>query len=317
MARDGSTCGRENELTNVKTLATDLLFPEGPVALGDGSIILVEMRGGALRRVWPDGAVTLVCNCGGGPNGAAVGPDGLLYVCNNGGASYAPGTFFSVGPAADYTGGAIQRVDIATGRFGTLYDSCDGQRLTAPNDLVFDRHGGFYFTDMGKKHARHRMFGGLYYARVDGSGVRELAYPMTQPNGVGLSPDGGTVYVAETETSRLWAFDLVAPGEVRPSGKPPSHGGRLVCGLPGYQGFDSLAVDEHGNICVATLTAGCITVIAPTGEVLRQTPVGDPHVTNICFGGPDMRTAFITLAGRGELVSMPWPERGLPLAWTI
>ena len=317
MARDGSTCGRENVLTNVKTLATNLLFPEGPVALRDGSVILVEMRGGALRRVWPDGAATLVCDCGGGPNGAAVGPDGLLYVCNNGGASYAPGKFLSIGPAADYTGGAIQRVDIATGRFETLYDSCNGRRLTAPNDLVFDRHGGFYFTDMGKKHARHRMFGGLYYARADGSGVRELAYPMTQPNGVGLSPDGDTLYVAETETSRLWAFDLVGPGEVRPSGKPPSHGGRIVCGLPGYQGFDSLAVDEHGNICVATLTAGCITVIAPTGDVLRRTPVGDPHVTNICFGGPGLRTAFITLSGRGELVSMPWPESGLPLAWTL
>ncbi len=299
----------------MQTLATGLLFPEGPVALEDGSVVVVEMRGGTLRRVWPDGRVGLVCDCGGGPNGAAVGPDARLYVCNNGGARYVPGQFLSVGPAADYSGGCIQRVDLTTGAFETVYDSCDDRRLTAPNDLVFDRDGGFYFTDMGKKHARHRMFGGLYYARPDGSGVRELAYPMQQPNGVGLSPDGTTVYVAETDTSRLWAFELAGPGDVRKAAKAPAHGGKLVCGLPGYQGFDSLAVDALGNICVATLTTGCITVIAPDGEVLRQVPMGDAHVTNICFGGAEMRTAFVTLSGKGQLVAMPWPEQGLKLNW--
>ncbi len=300
-------------MPDIQTLATGLQFPEGPVALGDGSVLVVEMRSGTLRRVATDGTVTLVVDCGGGPNGAAIGPDGLLYVCNNGGASYTPGKLLSNGPAADYTGGSIQRVDLATGKVETLYDSCNGIRLSAPNDLVFDRSGGFYFTDMGKKHARHRVFGGLYYARTDGSGVRELAYPLQQPNGVALSPDGGTVYVAETDTSRLWAFDVAEPGTLRPGRTSPAHGGRLVCGLPGYQGFDSMAVDEHGNICVATLHTGCISVIAPGGEVLRQVPVGDPHVTNICFGGPDRRTAYITLAGRGELISMLWPERGLAL----
>jgi gluconolactonase len=135
------------------------------------------------------------------------------------------------------------------------------------------------------------------------------------PNGIGLSPDERTLYVAETETARLWAFDLAAPGEVRRQPFPSPHGGRLICGLGGYQRFDSLAVDRQGNICVATLVTGCITVIAPDGRVLRQVPFPDLWVTNICFGGPDLRTAYVTLAGTGRLASMPWPEPGLRLAY--
>ena len=300
-------------MDDIRILATGLLFPEGPVALADGSVLVVELRGGTLRRVRPDGTVSLVAECGGGPNGAAIGPDGAAYVCNNGGARYAPGRLLSLGPAEDYTGGTVQRVDLATGRVETLHDRCDGVRLSAPNDLVFDRHGGFYFTDMGKKHPRHRVHGGLYYAMPDGSGLRELAYPLNQPNGVALSPDGGTVYVAETDTSRLWAFDVTGPGQVARGGSPAPHGGRLVVGLPGYQGFDSMAVEAGGNLCVATLVTGHVTVVAPDGAVLRQVKVPDPHVTNLCFGGPDRRTAYVTLAGRGELAAIPWPVPGLPL----
>ena len=86
-----------------------------------------------------------------------------------------------------------------------------------------------------------------------------------------------------------------------------------MCGLPGFQRFDSLAVDGAGNVCVATLMSGCITVVAPDGEVLRQVPTGDVYTTNICFGGADLRKAYLTLSGRGELVAMEWPGPGLRL----
>ena len=299
--------------SNIKVIAQGLLFPEGPVAMHDGSVLVVEIRGRTVRRVAPDGTLSLVADCGGGPNGAAIGPDGALYICNNGGSSYKPGQVLSAGPAADYTGGSIQRVDLATGEVKTLYDGHDGIRLSAPNDLVFDRHGGFYFTDMGKKQPRHREHGALFYALADGSAIRELTYHLQQPNGVALSPDGSTVYVSETDTARLWAFDVTGPGEIRKQAGPAPHGGRLVCGLPGYQGFDSMAVDAKGNICVATLVTGHITVIAPSGDVLRQIKVPDSHVTNICFGGPGLQTAYMTFAARGELASIPWPDGGLEL----
>ncbi|MDN8618178.1 SMP-30/gluconolactonase/LRE family protein [Variovorax ginsengisoli] len=294
----------------MKILAEGLQFPEGPVALVDGSVVLVEMRAGRIIRVTPEGRVEQVADCGGGPNGAAIGPDGALYVCDNGGSAYAPGRFTSIGPAPGYQGGSIRRFDLATGDGRVLYTHCDGHRLSSPNDLVFDAQGGFYFTDFGKKHARSRDNGGLYYALPDGSRIVEVAYPLLAANGVGLSPDGATVYVAETETARLWAFDLVEAGCIRKHPFPSPHGGRLVCGLPGFQRFDSLALDAGGQICVATLITGAISVIAPSGELRSQVAFPDTYVTNICFGGPDLKTAFVTLSGAGQLVSLPWPHSG-------
>jgi gluconolactonase len=85
--------------------------------------------------------------------------------------------------------------------------------------------------------------------------------------------------------------------------------------MPGYQRLDSMALDAHGNICVGTLVTGCITVIAPSGDILRQVMLPDPMVTNICFGGPDRRTAYITLSGTGQLIAMPWPDPGLRLPY--
>jgi gluconolactonase len=92
-------------------------------------------------------------------------------------------------------------------------------------------------------------------------------------------------------------------------------GGSLLAGLAGYQLFDSLAVDGDGNVCVATLVTGAITVIAPDGRVLDQVATGDPLTTNVCFGGPDLRTAYITCSGTGRLVATEWPRPGLRLAY--
>src|SRR5690242_8529432 len=207
---------QESSMADIRIMATGLRFPEGPVAMADGSVILGEIAGGAVTRVMPNGAKSEIGKAGGGPNGVAVGPDGALYVCNNGGAVYeTTPSFLSTGPAPDYDGGSIQRIDPATGETRTLYSQCGDRRLSAPNDIVFDREGGFYFTDLGKRYAGHRDHGGLYYALPDGSRISELAYPIVSPNGVGLSPDESVVYVADTESSRLFAFDIVVPGVVK------------------------------------------------------------------------------------------------------
>ena len=300
-----------------RMVARGLSFPEGPVAMADGSVVLVEIERQTVTRVAPDGSCTVIARTGGGPNGLALGPDGAFYVCNNGGFAWRieAGRLRPVAQASDYAGGRIERVDPANGSVRVLYDRCGAHPLRGPNDLVFDRHGGFYFTDLGKTRARDRDHGGLYHARADGTGIIEVAYPILTPNGVGLSPDGATLYAAETETGRLWAFDLERPGVARKAPFPSPHGGRLVAGLAGFQRFDSLAVDAAGHICVATLVRGAISVIAPDGRLLRQVPTGDPMTTNICFGGPGRRTAFVTLSGRGELVAMDWPEAGLALAY--
>jgi gluconolactonase len=300
-------------MSDIRVIASDLGFPEGPVAMADGSVILGEISGSKVTRIAPDGKKTEIGRAGGGPNGIATGPDGALYVCNNGGNAYAGGGFLSTGPAAEYQGGYIQRIDPKTGDTRMLYTHCNGEKLSAPNDIVFDTAGGFWFTDLGKRYRRDRDHGGLYYALPDGSKCVEVSYPIVSPNGVGLSPDGKTVYVADTETSRLLAFDVAGPGQIRHSKFPDPYGGRVVCGLPGFQRFDSLGIEASGNICVATLMTGHITVIAPDGKVVRQVKMPDSYPTNICFGGKDMKTAYITLSGLGQLAAMDWPEPGLKL----
>ena len=292
-------------LGDVVLLAEGLLFPEGPVALADGSLVLTEIDRGTITRVAPDGSVERVAECGGGPNGAALGPDGRLYVCNNGG-RFASGK---------WDGGWIERVDLATGAVDVLYTECNGRRLSGPNDIVFDASGGFWFTDTGKLKGREREIGSIFYAAPSGDSLVEVVHPAETPNGIGLSPDGETLYWAETLTARLRRRTVTGPGRVAEiSDRDPA---ALVCGLPGYQLFDSLAVDAEGNVCVATLLSGCITVVAPDGASVFQyrLPAGfeDAMPTNLCFGGAGLTTAYITLAETGRLVACPWPVSGLAL----
>jgi len=298
-----------------RVLAKGLKFPEGPVVMPDGSVLVVEIQGQRLMRVLPNGDLKVAAHLGGGPNGAALGPDGCCYVCNNGGFSWRTDDGFTrpTGESADYTGGCIQRVNLADGKVETLYTHCDGVPLRGPNDIVFDAHGGFWFTDFGKKFADRLLLGGLYYARTDGSFIRRAAFPFMTPNGIGLSPDGKTLYAAETETSRLWSYPVRGRGELQLQPFPSPNGGQLVHGLPGYQRFDSLALEESGNICVATLVRGGISVFSPDGKLIEFHEAPEGYCTNICFGGPERRTAYITLSGYGQLFEAEWPRPGLRL----
>ena len=293
-------------------ITTGLQFPEGPVAMPDGSVILTELFASRLTRVAPDGTKTIVAEINGSPNGLAVGPDGALYLCNNGNA-FTPlnaGGLMYPGPfdESKYIGGRIQRVDIATGTVTDLYTHCGTTALRAPNDIVFDKQGGFYFTDHGTRSERSADRTGIYYAKPDGSFIEEVAFPTDGPNGIGLSPDENTLYWAETHTGRVYQRAITSPGKLA-----PPDASTVLCGLPGYQLLDSLAVDGEGNVCVATIVNGGITVISPQGEVLQHIAVDDRITTNICFGGPDYQTAYITASTTGRLLAMKWPYKGLKL----
>ena len=301
-------------MTEIREIACGLQFPEGPIALADGSVLVVEIKRGTLSRVTPDGRIDVIAETGGGPNGAAIGPDGKVYICNNGGFEWHEfaGMVFPGNQPSTYSGGRIQRVDLATGAVEDVYTHCDGRPLRGPNDIVFDTDGGFWFTDHGKLRERDRDRTGVFYARPDGSLIREVIFPLDAPNGIGLSPDGSRLYVAETHTGRLWYWDLSAPGQTIPAA-PLGPGGTLLAGLPGMQLFDSLAVDATGNVCVATLVNGGITVISPDGQSIEHVAMPDMITTNICFGGADLRTAYITLSSSGRLVAMQWSRPGLRL----
>ncbi|MDQ2650199.1 MAG: SMP-30/gluconolactonase/LRE family protein [Actinomycetota bacterium] len=299
-------------------LATGLLFPEGPIALDDGSVLLVEIKRGTLTRVNADRTVEVVAELGGGPNGAAIGPDGSVYICNNGGCFEFEDMMGLTLPGPvppGWTGGSIQKVDLATGAVTTLYTESSSGPLRAPNDLVFDGHGGFWFSDHGVRLERTSDRTGLHYALADGSSCREVVFPIDAPNGIGLSPDGSVLYAAETHTGRVFSWPVTAPGEVATT-TPVGHGGHLLAGLPGMQLLDSLAVDAAGWVCVGTLVNGGITSISPDGSRVEHTPLPDPLVTNVCFGGPNMHTAYATLSATGQLVAIEWPRGGFKLPHT-
>jgi gluconolactonase len=282
----------------MEIVAEGLAFPEGPVVMADGSVIVVELAAGRITRCW-NGRTETICAIGGGPNGAAIGPDGALYVCNNGGLD--PVKFQNARGAGHE--GRVERVNLATGRFERIYDSCEGIALEAPNDIIFDADGRIWFTDLGKTHDGIRTASGLFSALPDGSSIAAINRHAISYNGVGLSPDGAHVYVADTHQGRLWRYDRAVETQ-RPT---------WVATAPGPVGFDSLAVTAAGNVCVATLYGGGISTITPQGDISKYAIAGEPYVTNIAFGGEDMRDAWITLSSTGRLVKTRWGEPGLKL----
>jgi len=296
-------------------IVTDgLQFPEGPIAMADGSVLLVEIRRRTLTRVWPDGRKDIVAEFEGGPNGAAIGPDGAVYVVNNGGFEWVTtptGAITTHGKApADYKSGSVQRVDLKTGEVRTLYTECDGRPLRGPNDLVFDRAGGMWISDPGKVHRDWIHYGHLLYARPDGSLIRHARDAMMTPNGVGLSPDQKKLYVAETLTARVHVFDITAPGEIAASAE--AWDAEVFGPLPGKQMLDSMALEASGRLCVGTLRNGGITIFETDGSY-QHLALPDPMITNICFGGSDMRDAWITGSATGTLYKCRWPRPGLRL----
>jgi gluconolactonase len=297
------------QLQDVEVVVDGLAFPEGPVAMADGSVIVLEIGSGRVTRVGPDGRAEVAAEVGGGPNGAAIGPDGALYICNNGGM----GRERTLAPC-------IQRLELETGRVDVLYRECDGQPLEAPNDLDFDPAGGFWFTDFAGD--------AIYYATVDGTSITSALRRVQSPNGIGLSPEGDVLYWAQTYTRQVHRRRLDGPGSMVASPRfdlftfmrhEAPDPWTLVAGLPGAMELDSLAVEAGGALCVGTLIQSGITVVEPTDGSFEQYTLPahlvDAAVTNICFGGPDLRTAWLTCSVSGRLVSCRWPRPGLRLAF--
>jgi gluconolactonase len=307
----------DQSMANFEQVTDGLRFPEGPVAMPDGSIILTEIERGTITRVTADGTKTIIATTGGGPNGLAVGPDGKLYCCNNGGFNWNEGGGFLSphGIADTYSGGRIERIDIATGAVEILYKSGDfGCVLRGPNDIVFDNAGGFWFTDHGKQDFKTRAHDivGIFYGKADGSHLEEVIFPSNNPNGIGLSPDGKILYAAETYTCRLVSFDVIAPGKVADAAGPGGAGNPLYRPA-GWKFFDSLGMEANGNICVATIGESGISVVSPAGELVEFVATDDLFTTNICFGGADMMDAWITCSSTGRLLKTRWNRPGLKL----
>ena len=308
------------KISNLKTtlVADQLQFPEGPISMVDGSVILVEIASGSLTKVTIDGKKEIIAQLGGGPNGAAIGPDGYCYVCNNGGFEWELSDDGRcrrpVLQANDYKNGRVEKVNLENGSFETLYAECNGIPLKGPNDIVFDREGNFWFTDLGKVRERTLDRGSIYWAKADGSKIIEAIHPIMTPNGIGLSPDGKFLYVAETEGGKLYSFEIIGDGMVKKIDFPLSlNGGKLLNQEGGLSRFDSLAVEKNGYVCVGTLINGGISVISPLNGLVEFHKINDPYITNICFGREGRKEVFITASYKGQLLKAEWEREGLSL----
>ena len=321
-------------------VASGLGYPEGPVYLADGSLICADVKAGAVLHFLPDSTnpgkflAPKSIALGGSPNGCAVGPDGAIYVCNSGGFS-----FETFGPpklpytlsvptvqAKDYAGGQIQRLDLAGGIFETwcATNSCltDPRGLRGPDDLVFDSDGGLWFTDWGKSDGITRDMTGVYYVpKGSRSPVMKIPERMS-PNGISLSKDQKRLYVAESIPRWIVYWELSDYGTIKPSTKLDGSY-LLTAKIPFCGQLDSMCLDDEGNLYVATYLPkgldpsvnGFITVVSPKGEILEyiEFDIGapEPLPSNICFGGPNRKTAFMTLGGTGRIVSCQMKIPGL------
>jgi gluconolactonase len=306
-----------HEPLSFDVIAEGLGFPEGPVFDEDGSVLVVDIDGGRIVRV-ADGGTKVVATPGGGPNGMALERGGTAMVANNGGFLWTEvnGIRIPIEHATHtneppgFTGGWMERVDLSSGAVTVLHREFDGRPLRGPNDLVFDEAGGLWFTDHGKGRLQSVDRAALCYVPPDGSGVRCVAFPLLGANGVGLSPDNRMVYVSETHTGRLWAWDLDGPGEVRASegSLAVRHGGYCVAATP--YSFDSLAIEDDGRIVIGAIGDGLV-VITPDGREVDVHPIPGDVTTNIAFGASDRRRAVITLSRSGRLAETTWPRPGL------
>lgn len=334
--------------SQVRVIAPGLGYPEGPIWCSDGSVLLVEIKSQCLSRIRGDGTREVVASIPGGPNGAAIGPDGAVHVCNDGGFDwlqlpsppYPAPLLISTTQPLDYKGGKLQKVDVKSGAVTDLFTETTVPpayppspswnppfALRGPDDLVFEKDGGCWFTDWGKQRPRDRDITGVYYMSPDAKTMRQAIYPLNAPNGIALSPDGKWLYVALSFERRVLKYEVGPGGTFKPNPRTLD-GSYLVTGdFKGCSVLDSMAVDQQGNLYVATMVPegsdpwvnGGITVVSPDGDILDWIEIRLPETSpvplpsNICFGGPDLKTAYITCGGSGQLISMPSRIPGLRL----
>lgn len=269
---------------------TGLGFPEGPVALPDGSIAFVDLLH-AKVRAWRDGAVREIATLKGAPNGMRLGSDGKLYVANNGG--IAPRSLEELNFADPLIPGRIQRLSI-NGDVEDFATDLPGAKPSRPNDLVFSPEGDIVFTDpqnwevLGSDPAAY--YGGQLLAADGGGKVRQLATMTGFPNGLVFHPDG-SLLVGITMEHRLLRF----PWRDGAVGAP-----REWCRLDDSFNPDGMVIHED-RIFVTGSTGDRVAMLALDGRLLGMIDTGpgsDP--TNCCVHAGRL---WVTLGIPGQLVS--------------
>jgi gluconolactonase len=263
---------------------------EGPTVDRDGNVYFTELRSQRIYKLDPAGELTVYREHSHAANGMVIDPQGRLIVCEG---------------AADGQPPRVTRTDLKTGAIEVLADNYQGMPLKGTNDVTIDAKGRVYFTDPPAS--------SLYRIDAPGQVARVLGPPdIERPNGLQISPDDKTLYVIESGPApsgprMIRAFDLLPDGTAR--------NGRIHFNFPG-RSADGMSVDVQGNLYVsaglnylappgalpaarvwtadALKTKAGVYVISPAGKLLKFIPIPEDVITNNAFGGPDMKTLYVT-----------------------
>lgn len=283
------------EMATPVSAAANVAFLEGPTATADGRVFFSDI---ANNRIMVLDTSTGDCQpwriASGCANGLLFDADGRLLACE--GDNWQP-----------HTGNRrISRTDIQTGSYEVLTDCYEGARYNAPNDIAARSNGQIFFTDpcYGDRSQMEMEHESIYRIDPDGAVTRLITQPQIQrPNGIALSPDEATLYIVDScpvvdGNRKIWAFDLSDSGEVSEQ--------RCVIDFAPGRGVDGMAVDTQGNLYLAAGIARPrgphetddvppgIWIVTPAGEIQGRIPIPEDVLTNVTFGGDDLRTLFVT-----------------------
>jgi len=274
--------------------AAVVAFTEGPAAAADGRVYFSDIANNRIMRFDPQVGLHSVWRTPSGrANGLLFDPEGHLLACE--------GNEFGNNDGNR----RVTRTDIETGEVTVLTDHFEGKRYNAPNDIAACSNGQIFFTDpcYGDRATMELDHDSVYRIDPDGSVTRAITQPeIERPNGIALNPDETVLYLVDScpvvgGNRKIWAFDLAATGELSNQ--------RVVIDFAPGRGGDGMAVDQQGNLWIAAGIARPrgpheskdvppgIWVVTPTGEIQGRIPIVEDVLTNVTFGGDDLRTLYV------------------------
>jgi gluconolactonase len=260
-------------------------FLEGPAFDRDGNLYMVDIPFGRILRMSPGGEFDVAAEYDGWPNGLAIHRDGRIFI-------------------ADYRYG-VMTLDPRAGRVEPFLTHCFSESFKGCNDITFGNNGDLYFTDQGQTGVHDPS--GRVYRYTSGGRLECLIGNGPSPNGLVLDPQDKVLYVAMTRANCMWHCPLKPGGGVSKVG--------VFAQLPGIHGPDGLAMDEAGNLSAAHARPGIIWVFSSIGEPLYrvQPKAKGSRMTNMCYGGADRKTLFITESYSGTILKAAMPVAGKTL----
>ena len=249
----------------LELLAADFKFTEGPIADAEGNVYFTDQPNDRIMKWSVDGKLSTFMQPSGRSNGMYFDAKGNLWACADD-----KNELWCIDP---------------DGKVTVVVKDYKGKLLNGPNDLWIRTDGGLYFTDPFYKRPywdrgpMEQDVQGVYYLSPDRKTLTRVADDLEQPNGIIGTPDGKTLYVADIRARKTYAYDIQPDGSLT--------GKRLFCEL----GSDGMTLDDEGNVY---LTGKGVTVFDREGKQIEQIDVPEGWTANVCFGGRDGRTLFIT-----------------------